>query len=96
MHDLDLIVTVALGGKNAPPSKPHGIKTQGPCGMQSPSSEASNTGPGNRMPPPNFQPPGSTTTLSSSGVFGIEEPLSIFSIFSIFSISSISSIFSQC
>ncbi|KAH6864120.1 hypothetical protein CC77DRAFT_1006251 [Alternaria alternata] len=64
MHNLNPIVTAALGGKNAPPSKPHGIKTQGPHGMHSPPSGASNAGPGNQMSPPNFHSPGSTTTLS--------------------------------
>jgi hypothetical protein len=63
MHNLNPIVTAALGGKNAPAPKALGMKNQGPHGMQSPSG-ASNNGPGNRMSPPNFQSPASTATLS--------------------------------
>jgi hypothetical protein len=63
MHNLNPIVTAALGGKNAPAPKTLGTKNQGPHVMQSPSGAAS-SGPGNRMSPPNFQSPASTATLS--------------------------------
>ncbi|KAF2844597.1 hypothetical protein T440DRAFT_315597 [Plenodomus tracheiphilus IPT5] len=63
MHNLNPIVTAALGGKNpVQQSQPIGIKSQNP--MQSPGSVASANGPGNRMSPPNFQSPASTATMS--------------------------------
>ncbi|KAE8871280.1 hypothetical protein PTNB73_02739 [Pyrenophora teres f. teres] len=63
MHNLNPIVTAALGGKTAPP-KPLGIKTQVPHGMQSPVSGASTNGQSSAMSPPNYQSPASTATLS--------------------------------
>ncbi|EDU44381.1 conserved hypothetical protein [Pyrenophora tritici-repentis Pt-1C-BFP] len=63
MHNLNPIVTAALGGKNAPP-KPLGMKTQVSHGMQSPVSGASTNGQSSAMSPPNFQSPASTATLS--------------------------------
>lgn len=63
MHNLNPIVTAALEGKNqGQPPQPIGIKSQNP--LQSPGSVVSNSGPGNRMSPPNFQSPASTATIS--------------------------------
>lgn len=63
MHNLNPIVTAALGGKNpVQPSQPITIKNQKP--MPSPGSTASNNGPGNQMSPPSFQSPATTATMS--------------------------------
>lgn len=69
MHNLNPIVTAALGGKTAQPSKPLGIKTQPQPqpqhGLHSPTSAASNN-PGTRMSPPNFQSPASAMSRQDS------------------------------
>ncbi|KAI8931185.1 hypothetical protein NX059_011536 [Plenodomus lindquistii] len=63
MHNLNPIVTAALGGKNpVQQSQPMSIKTQNP--MQSPGSVAANNVSSNRMSPPNYQSPASTATMS--------------------------------
>ncbi|KAL6710992.1 hypothetical protein ACN47E_006867 [Coniothyrium glycines] len=54
MHNLNPIVTAALGGKGAPPGKPGNTKSQGQHGLPSPASAPAN-GPGSRMSPPTFQ-----------------------------------------
>lgn len=58
MHNLNPIVTAALGGKGATPGKPINIKGQSQHGLPSPASAAT-TGPGSRMSPPGFQSPAS-------------------------------------
>ncbi|KAH7064067.1 fungal-specific transcription factor domain-containing protein [Paraphoma chrysanthemicola] len=65
MHNLNPIVTAALGGKSAPPSKTPGMKTHTPHGLQSPAS-ATQSGPGGQMSPPSFQSPASTISRNDS------------------------------
>ncbi|KAF2824391.1 hypothetical protein CC86DRAFT_371739 [Ophiobolus disseminans] len=65
MHNLNPIVTAALGGKSAGATKPMGIKSQTPHGLQSPAS-TTQSGPGSQMSPPNFQSPASTISRNDS------------------------------
>ncbi|CAO2652862.1 Nn.00g022730.m01.CDS01 [Neocucurbitaria sp. VM-36] len=65
MHNLNPIVTAALGGKNTAATKALSIKNQTQHGVQSPSATANN-GPGSRMSPPNFQSPASTISRQDS------------------------------
>ncbi|KAF2035263.1 hypothetical protein EK21DRAFT_97005 [Setomelanomma holmii] len=64
MHNLNPIVTAALGGKNAPPGKTGGVNSKPPHGLQSPASAQS--GAGGQMSPPNFQSPASTISRNDS------------------------------
>jgi hypothetical protein len=64
MHNLNPIVTAALGGKNTAPGKV-GIKTQTPHGLQSPASSTP-SGPGGAMSPHNYQSPASTISRNDS------------------------------
>jgi hypothetical protein len=65
MHNLNPIVTAALGGKNAPPAKPMGMKSQTPHGLQSPLS-STQSGLGGHMSPPHFQSPASSISRNDS------------------------------
>src|SRR5689334_4493893 len=63
MHNLNPIVTAALGGKNAAATKALSIKNQSQHGLQSPPSAGPANGPG-QMSPPNFHsPPGRQDSL---------------------------------
>lgn len=63
MHNLNPIVTAALGGKGTPTTKPIGMKSHG---LPSPASAATNNSAGRRMSPPNFQSPASTISRQDS------------------------------
>ncbi|KAJ4363072.1 hypothetical protein N0V83_010192 [Neocucurbitaria cava] len=65
MHNLNPIVTAALGGKNSAATKALSIKNQAQHGIQSPSA-AVNNGPGSQMSPPNYQSPASTISRQDS------------------------------
>jgi len=65
MHNLNPIVTAALGGKNSPAPSKMGVKGQVPHGLQSPAS-TTQTGPGGHMSPPNFQSPASSISRNDS------------------------------
>lgn len=65
MHNLNPIVTAALGGKGAATPKGMGMKNQTPHGLQSPASAAP-SGHGGQMSPPNYQSPTSTIGRSDS------------------------------
>jgi hypothetical protein len=65
MHNLNPIVTAALGGKHTPPTKPMGLKTQTPHGLQSPPS-ATPSGLAGQMSPPNYHSPASTISRNDS------------------------------
>jgi hypothetical protein len=65
MHNLNPIVTAALGGKHTSPTKPMGIKAQAPHGLQSPAS-ATPSGLAGQMSPPNYHSPASSISRNDS------------------------------
>lgn len=65
MHNLNPIVTAALGAKNAPPAKPMDMKRQTPHGLQSPASATPSALAG-QMSPPNYHSPVSTISRNDS------------------------------
>ncbi|KAJ4324010.1 hypothetical protein N0V94_001510 [Neodidymelliopsis sp. IMI 364377] len=73
MHNLNPIVTAALGAKTTPATKPLG--PNGPAQLQSPPSAVSSVTPGAHMSPPNFHPPTPTRqdSLNRIGSVGSED-----------------------
>ncbi|KAH4023911.1 hypothetical protein HBH70_076100 [Parastagonospora nodorum] len=65
MHNLNPIVTAALGGKNAPPAKPMDMKRQTPHGLQSPAS-ATTSNLASQMSPPTYHSPASSMNRNDS------------------------------
>ncbi|KAF1843424.1 uncharacterized protein K460DRAFT_357152 [Cucurbitaria berberidis CBS 394.84] len=64
LHNLNPIVTAALGGKTAVATKVPSIKHEAQHGLHSPAPAAVNNGPRGQMSPPTFHSPASTATIS--------------------------------
>jgi hypothetical protein len=66
MHNLNPIVTAALGAKGTSAPKPLGMKASASHGLQSPASAAPAGAAGHMSPPNNFQSPASTISRQDS------------------------------
>jgi hypothetical protein len=66
MHNLNPIVTAALGTKTTPAPKTANVKSQTQLGLHSPPSAVSSGAPGSHMSPPTYHSPASSTSRRDS------------------------------